>query len=205
MIKAFLMMLFGFCIVTASFADQKEAETFFDSLSADIKQTIKNSSSAEQTKKQEIIKIVTNAFDFKSATKFVLGTHWSDITKEQRMQFYNIYREYLIGIYAKNIPTDSDSAKVFDIKKVSTTQHDSLSDAFIVTSNIIMFDPKAISPKSIKFEFIIRNSKEENTYKVFDVVVEGISFTQAQRMEFDSTIQSKGFDYLIKSLQSKRS
>jgi phospholipid transport system substrate-binding protein len=48
-----------------------------------------------------------------------------------------------------------------------------------------------------------RIHKVDKSYKIFDVIVEGVSLLTTQRTEFSSVINNKGIDYLINQLVEK--
>ena len=48
-----------------------------------------------------------------------------------------------------------------------------------------------------------RVRKQGDTYKIFDVIVEGVGLLTTQRSEFSSVIADKGIDYLIDQLATK--
>ena len=48
-----------------------------------------------------------------------------------------------------------------------------------------------------------RIHKVDASFKIFDVVVEGVSLLTTQRTEFSSVLTNKGMDYLINQLAQK--
>ena len=48
-----------------------------------------------------------------------------------------------------------------------------------------------------------KNTKGGSGYKIFDVIVEGVSLITTQRSEFASVITNNGIDYLIGQLAAK--
>jgi phospholipid transport system substrate-binding protein len=57
--------------------------------------------------------------------------------------------------------------------------------------------------KPLPIEFQMR--KESQSWKVYDISVEGISLVLTYRSEFDAVVKQEGIDGLIKRLQQKNS
>ncbi len=110
---------------------------------------------------------------------------------EQKEQYFNRFRGYIIGIYADRFGGHG-GARLEVISALRTTKVDTL-----VNANIS--GPK-ISTKDTVFR--VRNS--DNGYKIVDVVVDGVSLVLTKRAEFSSIVYREGIKGLLETLAARR-
>jgi phospholipid transport system substrate-binding protein len=60
---------------------------------------------------------------------------------------------------------------------------------------------RASGGKPVGFDYAMR--KTEQGWKIYDIVVEGVSLVLTYRSEFDGVVRQSGVDGLIKALASK--
>lgn len=121
--------------------------------------------------------------------KFVLGKHWRAASEEQRKQYMENYQRFIVKNYTKNF-TDYAGG---DFKV--TGAREERPGEFLVSMEILR--PGA---QPVLVDYRIRKNGE---YKVFDIIVEGVSLINTQRSEFGSVVSREGMDRLIEQLGSR--
>lgn len=138
-----------------------------------------NQSMSESAKKAEFKKLLNDSFDMNTIARFSLGSSWKSATPAQQKEYLSLFNAMIIKVYSKRF---SDyKGQTFEVKS-SRKQSDKDS---VVTSFIVPND----GPK-VQVDWRVRN--KGGSYKVVDIVVEGVSMSQTQRADFASVIQRGG-------------
>ena len=135
--------------------------------------------------------VMVAGFDIPTVGRFVLGRHWKTATKQQRADYRAIFLDFIVRVYASRF--DSYGGEQF---KVGSVIDDESGDK-IVRTQIVR--PSGDNPIGVDF----RVRSRDGSYKVIDVVVEGISMLHTHRVEFGSVINRKGIDGLLRDLRAR--
>lgn len=151
--------------------------------------------------KQKIIDLVEAKvlphFDFKRMTILAIGRGWRDATPQQRENLVNQFRTLLVRTYsnALNVPAalKATQGDPLEIKPLSL---DPGAKEAVVQS---VFK----NPDGVPIPIDYRVEKSPDGWKVYDVIVEGISLVTNYRSTFSDEISRSGVDGLIKLLADK--
>ena len=170
----------------------KKSREFVDSLGQKAIDFISDESLSEVQKERKFRVLLESKFDLKTIARFALGRYFREADKEQRKEYYELFREMVVNVYSSRFNEYSGEKLV-----VSEALKDGPRDV-LVKSHIT---PKS-GPK-VTVEWRIRHKNGE--YKVVDVIVEGVSMSVTQRSEFASIIDRGGgnIDALITHLKTK--
>jgi phospholipid transport system substrate-binding protein len=130
-------------------------------------------------------------FDFNSMAALALGQNWNKATPEQKKQLTDEFRTLLVRTYASAIGAFSNQKFDFRPLRAKPTDTD-------VTVSVRVLQPGA-QPVPIDYSM----EKTASGWKVYDVMVGGVSLVANYRTEFTNVVRSSGIDGLIKNLQSK--
>lgn len=150
---------------------------------------ITDKSLSKDQKQAKLESIFSANVDFPWVGKFVMGRFWREATDDQKARYLKAYEKFLIIHYTSRF-TDytSGSFKV-------TANADDGDNEFTVDTQM-----QADEPNSQPVLVVYRVRKETQGYRIFDVIVEGVSLITTQRSEFSSLLNTKGIDYLIDQL-----
>lgn len=135
--------------------------------------------------------IVLPQFDFVQMSKLVLARNWREASPEQQQRFVEEFRELLIRTYGTSLSQYSGQ-KVNYLPNPPSPQPDRAT----VRTEIVQS-----SGPPIPVVYQLRQGKDG--WKVFDVVIEGVSLVQNYRSTFNSEIQQGGIDGLISKLSER--
>jgi len=138
-----------------------------------------------------IDEIVLPHFDFVRMAALVLGKNWRATNKDQKIQFVREFRRLLVRTYSKALRSYADEEIVYH------PMHADGSRGLVTVKTEIV---RAQGP-AIPIDYRMHN--RDGSWKVFDVVVEGISLVSTHRSEFDSAIRQGGIDRLIAALKGR--
>jgi phospholipid transport system substrate-binding protein len=130
-------------------------------------------------------------FDFERMSRMVLGKHWSKATKEQQQQFINEFRSLLIRTYASALTKYRNQNIEYKPFRAQPGETD-------VTVRTQIQQPGG-QPLPIDYSLV----KREDGWKVYDVVIEGVSLVTNYRGQFASEVRQSGMDGLIQRLAEK--
>ncbi len=118
-------------------------------------------------------------FDSPGIARFVLGRYWRDASEEEQRDFVKLFEEYVVFVYTARL--SNFGGQDFKIRG-------SRSDGDGVMVSTDVFSPGGSSPLKIDWRLVSDNG----TYKINDVIVEGVSMLVTQRSEFASIVQRNG-------------
>lgn len=143
---------------------------------------------AERTAK--VRAVLSDGLDMPRIGRFALGRFWNSASAAQRDEYLKLFREYVLNTYSRRL-----SAYSGETFKVTGAQPIAGTDAIVYT---VINRP---NDQPLNTGWRVR--AENGTFKVVDVVVEGVSMVLTQRQEFASVIQNKGLNGLLDSLRAQ--
>jgi phospholipid transport system substrate-binding protein len=131
-------------------------------------------------------------FDIERCARLALGRYWRLATPEQRRQFVRLYEDYIVVGYSYRLA--GLSGEVFKVLGSRQTP-----EGFSVRSEVT--SPHDTSALTIDWLLV----PSGDSYKVADVVVDGISMAITQRSEFASVIVRNGgqLEHLLALMREK--
>lgn len=135
--------------------------------------------------------IVIPHFDFRLMSRFVLAQNWRRANPEQQERFVKEFRRLLVQTYGYSLSQYSGQTVSF-----SGMQTSSSGDRAMVKTVI-----KQPNGPDIPVDYRLHKTAEE--WKVYDVILDGISLVQNYRSSFRSQIRSDGLDRFLDELQRR--
>jgi phospholipid transport system substrate-binding protein len=145
--------------------------------------------SAKKAKKDKIRDISQEMFDFTELSKRSLGKNWSKFNPDQQKEFVGLYKSLLEDAYADKIMLYTDVKIVFS-KEVALTEK-----TVEVQSTVLR--------KSGEIPIYYRVIMKDGVWKVYDVVIEGISLINNYRSQFKEILANKSPESLLETLRKK--
>lgn len=135
-------------------------------------------------------KILPN-FNFDKVSRLVLGKNWTKATPEQKTAFQNEFKTLLLRTYATALSKYKN--QVIEYKPLRLA--DGASSATVKTSIV----QQGGQPIAVDYSL----EKGADAWKVYDIVIEGVSLVTNYRSQFAQEIRQNGLDSLIKKLAEK--
>ena len=130
-------------------------------------------------------------FNFTSMTALAMGPNWNKATPEQKKLLTQEFRTLLVRTYASALAAYSDQKFDFRPLRAKSTDTD-------VTVNVRVLQAGA-QPVPIDYNM----EKTSAGWKVYDVLIAGVSLVANYRTEFANVVRESGIDGLVKNLQTK--
>jgi phospholipid transport system substrate-binding protein len=148
--------------------------------------------SGSRTKLIQVIEAkVLPHFNFTSMTALAAGQSWSKATPDQKKRLVEEFRTLLVRTYASALAAYSEQRFDFRPLRARPTDTD-------VTVNVRVIQSGA-QPVPIDYSM----EKTAAGWKVYDVMVGGVSLVANYRTEFNATVREAGIEGLIRNLQAK--
>ena len=158
----------------------------------DIIRKDKDIQSGNARKVSELIesKVLPN-FDFNRMTALAVGKDWRSATPEQKKVLTDEFHTLLVHTYANALTAYKSQTINFKPFKMAAGD----------TDVVVKTEVKQAGAKSISIDYSLQ--KDGGSWKVYDVIVGGVSLVTSYRDQFKQEIAASGIDSLIKSLQTK--
>lgn len=130
------------------------------------------------------------AIDHRYAAYRILGKHLKKISKEQRAEFVDAMRHYLVRTYSTALSQYKNQQVVFEQEKPTKGKR-------IIGVKTQIIEQGA---PTINVVFQMRQNKKSKQWKVFDLTVEGISLLSTKQAELNKKIARQGIDHVTLEL-----
>ena len=132
--------------------------------------------------------IIGKRFDYKEMGKRTLGKHWRKLSEADRDEFVRLFQRFLSKTYAGNV--DGYSGEQVQYLK------ERRKGDFAEVQTVVASDK---SPLSVYY----RMFKSANGWKVYDVVLDGVSLVKNFRSQFGRIIEAESVEGLLEKLRAK--
>ena len=130
-------------------------------------------------------------FDFLHMTRLAVGKDWRNASPDQQKALAAEFKTLLVRTYSNALTSYKDQSIDFKPFKMQPSETDVL-----VRSEI-----KQPGGKPVQLDYNL--SKESSGWKVYDVIVAGVSLVTNYREQFGQEVSAGGIDGLVKSLQKR--
>jgi len=158
-------------------------------------QIIKNSLSGAgpllDQRREEILIIVDEYFDFGEMSRRSLGRPWKDQPPNKQQEFVALFKQLLFNTYVSRIEAAATPTTHIDY------------DQEKIEGEHALVKTRAINDQKPAVQIDYRLRAESSSWKVYDVVIEGVSLVSNYREQFASILNSEPFDSLLKRLREK--
>jgi phospholipid transport system substrate-binding protein len=185
----------AFAFIAVSAMAQEAPDALVKRVSQEVLGIIKSDpkvQAGDQARIREVVetKLLPN-FDFERITALAMGRNWRQASPEQQKQLIEQFRQLLVRTYSGALTQYRD--QTMDYKPLRA---DANATEVTVRTEVVR---QGQAPVPIDYSM----AKGASGWKVYDIVVGGVSLVTNYRDEFNEQIKSGGIDGLIKTLQSK--
>lgn len=143
----------------------------------------------KEAKEKKIESIADQMFDYIALSRLTLGRSWKEFNKEQQKEFVSLYRSILEKAYMDKILSYTDEKVLFD-KEMMLSENKAEVQTKIIT-------------KSTEIPINYRVYLKDGQWRVYDVIIEGISLIQNYRTQFREILANNPPEEVLKILREK--
>jgi len=140
--------------------------------------------------RSEIRRIATELFDFDEVARRALSRHWANRTRAEQIEFTALFTDLLERSYVGKIESYSGEKIVYTGE--------------VVDGSYATVRSRIVTRRRTDTALDYRMHEIDGRWKVYDVLIDGVSFVSTYRSEFNRVIQSSSYDELIERLRKKR-
>jgi phospholipid transport system substrate-binding protein len=143
-----------------------------------------------QRGRAEMRRIAAGLFDFEEIGRRSLGRHWAGRTRDEQSEFLTLFTDLLERAYVGRIEAYSGERIVYTGEFVD-------GDYALVRSRIL-------TKRRTETGLDYRLHRAGGHWKVYDVLIDGVSFVSTYRSEFNRIIQVHSWQELMDRLRKKQ-
>jgi phospholipid transport system substrate-binding protein len=145
---------------------------------------------SRDAKLAEVRKVINEVFDYQELSRRTLGRDWKKFKPEQQTEFVDLFSKLLENVYA-------DRILAYTHEKIQFGKETELKKGRMeVESYIITLD-------KTKVPLFYRMSNRTGQWRVYDVVIEGVSMIKNYRGQFRQILSKKKPEDLLQTLREK--
>jgi phospholipid transport system substrate-binding protein len=150
---------------------------------------IQNPSYGKQEKQRKVRSLVDPHFDYQEMAKRSLGPNWGKLSPAQRQEFVALFSQLLEASYSDKIEKYAQNVRIDYTGEIPS------GDTVEVRTVVV----RANDRMPLNYRLI----NEGGTWKVYDVVFEGVSLVSNYRSQFSRIIHESSYTELVRRLKTK--
>ena len=191
-----LLLTLALCAFAVSAGAQDQApDALVKNVTLEVVELITKDKEIRSGDRRKLVSVIEEKvlphFNFTAMTALAMGQNWGKSSPEQKKRLTEEFKTLLVRTYASALAAYSEQKLDFRPLRAKPTDTD-------VTVNVRVLQPGA-QPVTIDYSM----EKTANGWKVYDVMVGGVSLVANYRTEFSNVVRASGIDALIKDLQTK--
>ena len=194
--KYFLSLVLGLALTfSAAFAQEDSPDALVKKVTDEVLTIVrqdKDIQSGNTRKAIELVEVkVLPHFDFRRMTALAMGRDWNKASPEQKKRLTDEFNVLLVRTYSNALTSYKDQTVRYKPTKMPG------GDADVVVKTEIL-QPGG---RPVQLDYALE--KQPDGWKVFDVIVAGVSLVTNYRDTFNQEVRANGIDGLIKMLSDK--
>ncbi len=188
-----LILIFTFLLVIPLQADAATPKETVETGVNKVIATLSDPAFKAKPKDQQIAAIsaeIESVFDFQELSRRTLGKQWKKMSAEQQTEFVDLFTKLLQGVYADRLLAYSDQKILFD-KETMLKKGSAEVQSFLQTSD------------GTKVPLFYRLTDKSGSWKVYDVIIEGVSMVKNYRTQFRDILSKDSPEKLLEILREK--
>jgi len=185
----------GLFIASGAIAQEQKPDELVKQVTDDVMKAIQSDKQLAAGDKQKALRLAEEKIlphvDFEEATRLAVGRSWRQASAEQRKQLTNEFRRMLLRTYSNAISAyQGQQMKVLPL-------HMKAGETDVAVRN--QYIRPGQQPVLVDYQM----HKVGDAWKIYDIIVEGVSLVLTYRSEFDAVVKESGVDGLIKRIATK--
>jgi len=196
MFKKFTSLLvFGAAFLAFATQAQEAPDELVRRSTNEILAAIKADKDLQSGNQQKIEKLaeekVLPYFNFARMTQLAVGRNWRDASDAQKKSLTDAFRTLLVRTYSTSLSQYRN--QTIDVKPLKAS----------AAETEVVVKTQVVQPGGQPIPIDYSLEKTKDGWKVYDVLIDGVSLVTNYRSSFNTEIQKSGIDGLVKSLADR--
>ena len=141
-------------------------------------------------RRSAVRKIANEIFDFAEIARRSLGRYWQPLSEAQRSEFVGLFGDLLERSYISKIELYGGEKIIYGGERVD--------------GDLAVVSTKIITKNGTEVPIDYRLFRRGDSWRVYDVNIEGISLVSNYRTQFNKIIQTSGYNALVDRMKAKQ-
>ena len=191
----FLLLLALFMLSGPAIAQEDSPDALIKKVTDDVLTIVREDKDIQGGNTQKAIdlveaKVLPN-FSFQRMTSLAMGRDWSKANAEQKKQLSEEFKTLLVRTYSNALTEYKSQSVRYEPTRMQASDTD------------VVVRTKIIQPGSKPIQLDYSLEKQADGWKVYDVIVAGVSLVTNYRATFNQEVRTNGVDGLLKMLADK--
>ena len=191
----FSLILGLFLMSTSVFAQEDSPDALIKKVTEDVLTIVRQDKDIQSGNAKKAIELVDVKviphFNFQHMTALAMGKDWNKASPDQKKQLAEEFKTLLVRTYSNALTGYKDQTVRYKPTKMQASDADVVVKTEVVQSG----------SKPIQLDYSMEKSTEG--WKVYDVIVAGVSLVTNYRDTFGQEVRANGVDGLIKMIADK--
>ena len=190
-----LLALFLTMFVTATVFAEEAPDVLVQRVTEEVLDIVRKDKDIQNGHTQKVMELVDKKvlpnFNFTRMTALALGKEWRKASPQQQQQLTGEFRTLLVRTYSNALTSYKNQKIVYKPFKMASADTDVL----------VRTEVQQPGSKPVQLDYSLE--KVDGSWKVYDVVVAGISLVTNYRDQFNQEVRNGGIDGLIAAIAAK--
>ena len=191
----FSLMLGVFLMCSSVFAQEDSPDALIKKVTEDVLTIVRQDKDIQNGNTKKAIELVEVKllpnFNFMRMTALAMGKDWNKASPEQKKQLSDEFKTLLVRTYSNALTGYKDQTVRYKPTKMQAGDTD-----VVVKTEVVQ-----AGAKPIQLDYSME--KQAEGWKVYDVIVAGVSLVTNYRDTFSQEVRANGVDGLIKMISAK--
>ncbi len=169
---------------------QSTPSQVIETLSSQVIEVLRAQSVDSSARRRRVEEVIYRHLDFETLSRLVMARNWSTLSEDQKSEFKREFKRHLSHTYGDNLDNYRNE-KVLILSERKEKRGD-----VTVRSKVLRG-----GSDDILVDYRLRKQNEQ--WRIIDVVIEGVSLVANFRSQFQEIMTSGGADRLLKLLREK--
>lgn len=192
--KRFIAVIFGAFLAFSVFA-QEAPDVMVKRVTEEVLNIIRTDKELQSGNARRAMELVDQKvlphFNFSHMTALAVGKDWRKATPEQQQRLAQEFKTLLVRTYSNALTSYKNQTVRYKAFKMTPGDTD------------VLVQTEIVQPGAQPVQLNYSLEKADGGWKVYDVVVGGISLVTNYREQFGQEVRSGGIDGLIKAISAK--
>jgi phospholipid transport system substrate-binding protein len=194
--KSLLSLVLGvFLVCTSAFAQEDTPDALIKKVTEDVLTIVRQDKDIQSGNTKKAIELVEAKvlpnFNFMHMTALAMGKDWNKASPEQKKQLSEEFKTLLVRTYSNALTGYKDQTVRYKPTKMQAGD----------TEVVVKTEVVQAGAKPIQLDYSME--KQAEGWKVYDVIVAGVSLVTNYRDTFSQEVRANGVDGLIKMISTK--
>ncbi len=193
--KKLFVLFFASLVLAGSVVAQEAPDVLVQRVTEEVLEIVRKDKEIQNGSTGKVIDLVDKKvlphFNFTHMTRLALGKDWNKASPQQQQQLTAEFKTLLVRTYSNALTGYKNQKVVFKPFKMAPADTDVL----------VRTEVQQPGNKPVQLDYSLE--KLESGWKVYDVIVAGISLVTNYRDQFGQEVRNGGIDGLIASISAK--